>query len=92
MGMNQRPLAGLVAALFIAIVGGACGSSGSGSQFVPGGPDASTPDGSPVGDDGPSFGDGMSFLGDGSFGDDAAQGGGFDVEPSVLGAIAQNLS
>ena len=76
---------GLLACLFVATVGGACGSSPSGSNFHGGDDsDASAGDGSLT--DSPSFhADGPSFLGDGALGDGGA--GVFDVEPSTLQTI-----
>jgi hypothetical protein len=84
MGSFRLSASGLLACLFVATIGGACGSSPSGSNFHgDDGADASTGDGSLT--DAPSFGDGQSFLGDALIGGDAA--GVFDVEPSTLQTI-----
>jgi len=77
-------VSGVLACLFVATLGGACGSSPHGSNFHGGDDmDASAGDGSLT--DGPSLlGDGPSFLGDALGGDGA---GVFDVEPSTLQTI-----
>jgi hypothetical protein len=78
-----HPLTALLTSLLVAAVGGACGSSSHGSDFNPGGDDASTNGDGASSDGPPSFSDSPSF-GDGSTGDSAA---GFDVEPSALQTI-----
>ncbi len=87
MGSFRLSLTGLLAGLFVATLGGACGSSPAGSTFH-GGPDGGgvSGDGAPS-DDGPAFHDGPSFIGnDALVGDDGGTGV-FDVEPSTLQTI-----
>src|SRR5271170_1217654 len=87
MAIVRRPLAGLLTALLVAALGGACGSNGAPSKFDPnGGDDASVADGDMYGDS-PSFADSPSFVGDGANNGDGANGA-FDVEPSTLQTIS----
>jgi hypothetical protein len=85
MGSLRLSVSGLFAALLMVALGGACGSSGGGSNFKESGDDGGVSSDGSLGDspsfktDGPSFVSGDALAGDG--------GGVFDVEPTALQTI-----